>query len=272
MNTQLKSAPKVFAQFDKATAAKFITPLSDVIKIVDNSAIIRFQNITNAAGETYPAINIKAIDSGKKTYAIIEGKKDGLPTLTISEDCTAPIYDLGQLVGVLKSYADGFTFDLDVANKALITSSSDVVNGHTINYLLSDETTINKPPEKLGIDKLSFFTFNWDSVQYSEFLRAANVLNVENLTIEGKSGEDKVILAITNKGSRSSSSKITVKTDAILTADVNITIIKADFLKTVQSSISAYKISVSNKIVIFTGESDYHTVKYHISPVATTTK
>lgn len=262
-NPVSKINSKVTAIFDKAEAEKFLTPLSDFQKISGTTVSLRF-NKNNT-------ITIKAINDSKSIISYIEYSEGGLPSLKVNEECRGHIFELDELVSMSKIFGNGFEFIYNETDKCLELSSGDVDNNQSFKYYLCDETVVTKCPESLKIEKIPWLaTFSWDSKKYLNFVKGMSSLKHPYVIFEGKKGEKSITLSVTENKMKTTTLKTNIKIENENTDAFKVILNKQDFLNPVTSSISAFQVRISQRLIELIGSSSYHQVTYYVSPVVAT--
>lgn len=260
-NTATKQSNKVTALFNKNEGARFLTPLIDFLRISGDKITIRF-NKNNT-------ITIKAINDSKNIISYIEYLASGLPSLKVTEDCRAPIYELSEFVSSSKIFSNGFEFKFDDSDKSLELISGDEDLNQAFKYYISDEAVINTPPESLK--SVAWVTeFPWDTTKYSAFVRGMSSIKHPYIIFEGKKGEKSVSVTVTENKMKTTSLKTVVKIEKENIDNFRIVLNKENFLNPITSSIETFTVSLSPRITKLTGASEYHNATYYITSVVET--
>jgi hypothetical protein len=260
MSTLTKVNSKVTATFDKSEAEKFITPLSDFQKVSGTSLSLRF-NKDNT-------ITIKAINDSKNIISYIDFIAGGLPNLKVTEECRVHIYELGEFVSLSKVFSSGFDFVFNDAEKYVELSSGDADQNQSVKFHPSDETVINKCPESLKTDKIPWFSsFAWDSKKYANFIKGMSSLAHPYVILEGKKGEKVLSLSVSESKIKTTTLKTNIKIEKENTDSFRVVVNKENFLNPVTSSVTSFRIDISQKLISFVGESPYHKVLYYVTSI-----
>lgn len=264
MSTPLpKINAKVTANFDRAEADKFLTPLSDFQRVSGTTLTLRF-NKNNT-------ISIKAINDSKNVISYIDYVENGLPNLKVSEECRGHIYELDQLVSLSKIFNSGFEFTYNETDKCLELSSGDADSNQSFRYYLCDETVVNKCPESIKTEKIPWFaSFSWDTKKYANFVKGMSSLHHLFVIFEGKKGEKSITLSVTDNKMKTATLKTNIKIDVENVETFRVVLNKENFLNPVTSSVSVFQVQISPKLINLTGKSDYHSVSYYITSVVST--
>lgn len=257
-----KSMPltKVTATFDKSEAEKFLTPLSDSLRVCGTKLSLQF-NKDNT-------ITTKTISESKNIIAYTEYLAEGLPNLKVAEECAAHIYELDELVSISKIFNNGFEFTYNETDKCLELSSGDDEANQSFRYYLCDETALGKCPKSLNVTKTVWFAqFNWDTKKYASFVKGMASLKHPYVIIEGTKDENKLTMSVTENKLKTTTLKTNIKLEKPNQMSFRVVLDKENFLNPVTSSITSFDLNISQKLISLSGQSTYHKVQYYVLSV-----
>ena len=146
-------------------------------------------NILNNFSQINQSILIKQ-GNKLKTISVM---KNILAEAEIEEDFESDfaIYDLNKLLGVMSLFQDP---DLEIGDKTMKV-------GGKVDYMFADPSMIISPPEK----ELSFpeaeVTFTLTKGDFSQVIKAASVLGLPHVCVEGKDGKLSIVATDVNNSS-----------------------------------------------------------------------
>lgn len=242
--------------FDAKKAAGFLAPLSDLLKISGQKVVLRF----NAEAKN---ITINAVNEQRNVVSIIEYDKSLLEGFTVPADLGFGIYDLTEFYGLARIFDGGFDFNVSPTEAVL---SYNGVN--EFECRASDPDLIKEGPKSLKGALTWIAEFKWNSEKFRSFVRALGALKHDYVIFEGKKGSKELVVAVSDKGVRSSSYKEVVVLEDELTANVKVFLNKANFIPIVTGSVDDLTIQLSDKLVSVQGATEHHKVRYYISSIA----
>ncbi len=265
MNTTLtQSSNKVLAQFDKNEATRFTTPLADFIKATGYDKIaLRFNKGTGL-------VSFKGWNEAKSVIMYAEYVADKLSSLETTEDTRVHIYQLGEFLSLAKVFNTGLTFSYDGNDFNLANENGELA----VKFFPCDESVVNKCPESLKINEETAWhnTFVWDSAAYTQFIRGAQTLAHNFLIFDGKKGENKIVLSVSekSKGMKVTTLKTVINVESENKDTFRVILDKPNFLSPITSSIGKYTVSVGTRFIRLVGESEGHKATYYITSVQDT--
>lgn len=188
--------------------------------------------------KNYSSINPNLSVKAGSVLCTISTNKNIFAKTNVAETFPAgfAIYDLQQFLGVVSIFDDP---DFQFNDKSVTISSGN----KSIEYIYAAEETIVAPSESV-IQKISVsepeVEFSLSAQTLSEVLKAANILQLQSLSVVGKDGGVSVVVA---DPKNPSSNKFSVDVDGQSTADVNM-VFNAENLKMIPGD---YNVKISSK-------------------------
>jgi len=252
--TATKTQP-IAGNLDAKRSLGFLSPLADLLKISGQKVVLRFNS-------TEKNITINAVNDQRNVVGMVEYDKSLLEGFTFTEDIAFGIFDLTEFYNIAKIFDGGF--DLSVSS----TESRLHSNGMEFSYLPCEPDVIKEGPKSLKGSLNWLAEFKWNSAKFKSFERALSALKHKYVLFEGKSGSKELIVAISDKGVRSSSFKETIILEDPLSGDIKLYLNKENLIPIVTGTVDELTIQLSDKLVNIAGSTEFHKVKYYVSPIA----
>jgi len=252
------TAPKtlsVSVNFDAKKAAGFLAPLCDNLKISGQKILLRFNSETKN-------VTINAVNDQKNVVSMIEYDKSLFEGVDFSSDVAFGIYDLTEFYNSCRIFDGGFDFKIENSEATALYEGKEYVCRGT------DPDLIKEGPKALKGQINWVGEFKWNAEKFKSFTRALGVLKHDYVLIEGKKGAKELVIAVTDKDVRSSSYKETILLEDPLVNGVKLYMNKVNFVPIVTGSVPELTIQLSDKLVSLFGSTEFHKVKYYVSPCA----
>lgn len=243
----------VVGNFDAKKANGFLSPLSDILKITGQKIILNFNSKENT-------ITSNTINDQRSVMSMIEYNKNLLEGFTLPEDISFGIFDLTEFYNIAKIFDAGFDFEVS-ATECILHN-----DGMQFSYLPCEPDVIKEGPKSLKSNVNWLCEFKWNSAKFKSFERALSALKHKYVIFDGKSGSKELVMAISDKGIRSSSFKETIILEDALPSDIKIYLNKDNFVPIVSGTVDDLTIQLSDKLLSLTGKTEFHKVRYYVSP------
>ena len=154
---------------------------------------MRLSEQTVALLKNFSGINQNIQFKAGSKISTISAQKNILVSAEVPESFPSDfaIYDLNKLLGVMSLFQDP---DLEIGDKTMKV-------GGKVDYMFADPSMIISPPEK----ELSFpeaeVTFTLTKGDFSQVIKAASVLGLAHVCVEGKDGKLSIVATDVNNSS-----------------------------------------------------------------------
>ena len=154
---------------------------------------MRLSEQTVALLKNFSGINQNIQFKAGSKISTISAQKNILVSAEVPESFPSDfaIYDLNKLLGVMSLFQDP---DLEIGDKTMKV-------GGKVDYMFADPSMIISPPEK----ELSFpeaeVTFTLTKGDFSQVIKAASVLGLPHICVEGKDGKLSIVATDVNNSS-----------------------------------------------------------------------
>ena len=154
---------------------------------------MRLSEQTVALLKNFSGINQNIQFKAGSKISTISAQKNILVSAEVPESFPSDfaIYDLNKLLGVMSLFQDP---DLEIGDKTMKV-------GGKVDYMFADPSMIISPPEK----ELSFpeaeVTFTLTKGDFSQVIKAASVLGLPHVCVEGKDGKLSIVATDVNNSS-----------------------------------------------------------------------
>ena len=155
---------------------------------------MRLSEQTVALLKNFSGINQNIQVKAGSKISTISAQKNILVSAEVPESFPSDfaIYDLNKLLGVMSLFQDP---DLEIGDKTMKV-------GGKVDYMFADPSMINSPPEKELCFPEAEVTFTLTKGDFSQVIKAASVLGLPHVCVEGK--DDKLSIVATDVNNSSS--------------------------------------------------------------------
>ena len=239
-------------QFDSEKASALIAPLNDLLKVKTNEVVL---HIDEEGGIKVRAVNAAA---GSNVVTFLDYENTLLDGFEIPNEFTFGIYDLSEFTGLSSIFSDGFNFSFD-GQQANLES-----DGNQFKYFAAQDGVVKEGPEKFKATVEWGAEFDWEPEKFSTLKKALSAVKHPHVVFTGKKGTKTLTISVTEKNMRCSTFSENIDLDDEIEVDIDVTLNKENVVPVLSSSVSKMNIQISNRVVTFSGISEYYKIKHYL--------
>ena len=235
-------------------AQGFIVPLNDLLKCGVSKLVLRF-NSDNT-------VTINGINDNRNCISNVKYNEDFLAAVDIKKEYALGVYELSEFISLAGIFSSGF--DMNISENHVVKIDTD---GMCYQLIGSEVDAIKEGPKALTAQLDWFAEFKWEASEFANFIKAMGRLGQDYVRFEGKAGEKTLKMTVCDKDIKTSTFTYVIDLEDDIESDFKVVLNKNVLQPVVSNSIKDLKVQLSNKLVYFSGNSDYHEVKYYITAV-----
>lgn len=238
--------------FDSEKAAALLAPLNDLLKVKTNEIVLKIKEDKTTSVR---AVNAAA---GSNVVTFLDYEDTLFDGFEVPKDYSFGIFDLSEFTGLASIFDSGFNFQFD-GQEASFES-----DGNKFTFFAAQDGVVKEGPEKFKANVEWGAEFEWEPSKFTTLRKAFGAVKHPHVVFTGKKGTKELKVSITEKNMRCSTFSEVIDLDTDIEVDIDVTLNKENVVPVLNSSISKLTVQISNRVVTFSGVSEFYKIKYYL--------